>query len=639
MFKDLYDVARHTPLHLIITPAGEQLRIIVTPKPTGDAANNAALSKPFSATGTPEDLDREFPEALRKYAGAVNDLRTSIDLPIDLLDAAKKKAAEKETKAAEKKKKEEEEAQRRSDAAKKAAETRAQKAEEERKAKEAKIAAKAAAKAAKKTGGAAAGTGSLQLPGATEAAPAETNPVLIGLPDKAACIADYQQMKLVHGDKLTRRLFIKKGKTGRRYEKLWKNWDKFIKAATAQLDLPLAQASTGSAASTAQQAGNDAGTEAAARSRRERWFESSSNHRTIPIAVASDAPAAETGPAPKCDGCKHNLYTAPYGQLPRTTHPHSRCKLLAVDVPMITDGKDKWLSSLIPPGCPVHEASRPVKGLSPHIFTDVFDEAGVYLSSITTKPEIGKHLHLGSRDVLLRITAIDARPSGGLDVTVVHDPEFTAQQNEVNERIARDHPADKYNKSEAAPSADAGTPGAEAAAPAPAPEKKFAVYTAAGQLVKESKWPFTSGERIEIAPGAEFVYRVVGADPADEHRLIAEKFLAEPMQITDESGRELGATDAIYVPADKVVELTAGDFRVIDIRVGGGYVVRDYSKPRWRVWNANGEELGYVDAEPAVGDTIDVGDHKGLKVFEVDGYDCSAAKPRIKGPVAAVEGA
>jgi colicin import membrane protein len=265
MFKDLYDVARHTPLHLIITPAGEQLRIIVTPKPTGDAANNAALSKPFSATGTPEDLDREFPEALRKYAGAVNDLRTSIDLPIDLLDAAKKKAAEKETKAAEKKKKEEEEAQRRSDAAKKAAETRAQKAEEERKAKEAKIAAKAAAKAAKKTGGAAAGTGSLQLPGATEAAPAETNPVLIGLPDKAACIADYQQMKLVHGDKLTRRLFIKKGKTGRRYEKLWKNWDKFIKAATAQLDLPLAQASTGSAASSAQQAGNaDAGTEAAA---------------------------------------------------------------------------------------------------------------------------------------------------------------------------------------------------------------------------------------------------------------------------------------------------------------------------------------------------------------------------------------
>jgi PRTRC genetic system protein E len=138
MFKDLYDVARHTPLHLIITPAGEQLRIIVTPKPTGDAANNAALSKPFSATGTPEDLDREFPEALRKYAGAVNELRTSIDLPLDLLDAAKKKAAEKDAKAAEKKKKEEEEAQRRSDAAKKAAETRAQKAEEDRKAKEAK---------------------------------------------------------------------------------------------------------------------------------------------------------------------------------------------------------------------------------------------------------------------------------------------------------------------------------------------------------------------------------------------------------------------------------------------------------------------------------------------------------------------
>jgi hypothetical protein len=57
MFKDLYAVARHTPLHLIITPAGDKLKIIVTPKPTGDAGNNAALAKPFSATGTPEDLD------------------------------------------------------------------------------------------------------------------------------------------------------------------------------------------------------------------------------------------------------------------------------------------------------------------------------------------------------------------------------------------------------------------------------------------------------------------------------------------------------------------------------------------------------------------------------------------------------
>jgi PRTRC genetic system protein E len=65
MFRDLYAVARHTPLHLIITPNGEQLKIIVTPKPSGDAADNPALAKPFSAIGTPEELDREFPEALR----------------------------------------------------------------------------------------------------------------------------------------------------------------------------------------------------------------------------------------------------------------------------------------------------------------------------------------------------------------------------------------------------------------------------------------------------------------------------------------------------------------------------------------------------------------------------------------------
>src|SRR5260221_691681 len=59
------------------------------------------------------------------------------------------------------------------------------------------------------------------------------------LPGKPECIKDYQQMKLRHGDKLTRRLFIKKGETGRRYEKLWKNWEQFLKAASAQAELPL----------------------------------------------------------------------------------------------------------------------------------------------------------------------------------------------------------------------------------------------------------------------------------------------------------------------------------------------------------------------------------------------------------------
>jgi PRTRC genetic system protein E len=151
MFRDLYAVARHTPLHLIIAPNGEQLKIIVTPKPSGDAANNNALAKPFSAIGTPEELDREFPAALARYAGAVNELRTSLELPLDELEAAKKKASAKdEKKAARSSAQEEEEAKRRSEGAKKAAETRAQKAagakaEKERKAKE-----RADAKAAKK---------------------------------------------------------------------------------------------------------------------------------------------------------------------------------------------------------------------------------------------------------------------------------------------------------------------------------------------------------------------------------------------------------------------------------------------------------------------------------------------------------
>ena len=46
-FQNLFAVARHTPLNVIITPNGEQLSVIVMPKPSGDAADNPALSKPI----------------------------------------------------------------------------------------------------------------------------------------------------------------------------------------------------------------------------------------------------------------------------------------------------------------------------------------------------------------------------------------------------------------------------------------------------------------------------------------------------------------------------------------------------------------------------------------------------------------
>jgi hypothetical protein len=58
--------------------------------------------------------------------------------------------------------------------------------------------------------------------------------------------------------------------------------------------------------------------------------------------------------ATTCHGCKHCWYSAPFGQPPLKPEPHSRCVALAIDVPMIVDRHGGWLSSVLPPDCPVH---------------------------------------------------------------------------------------------------------------------------------------------------------------------------------------------------------------------------------------------------------------------------------------------
>lgn len=253
MFRDLFPVARHTPLNLIITPNGERLSVIVIPKPSGDAADNPALGKPLSFVGTPDDLDREFPEALRQYAEKVIDLRTALDLPLSELDAAKAKAAKKDAAKVEREKKAAEEAKTRSEAAKKAAETRAARAEEKRKAKEAADKKRAAARAAKK---AEKSKTRITLPGATAPQSDKSKNVptpRAGKPGKPECIADYKALYAQFGKELTRRGFIKQAKTGRRYEKVWKNWDEFI-AEAGQLDLSLGQSTASEPSAPAPQA-------------------------------------------------------------------------------------------------------------------------------------------------------------------------------------------------------------------------------------------------------------------------------------------------------------------------------------------------------------------------------------------------
>ncbi len=247
MFGDLYAIARHTPLHLIITPRGEQLSIIVMPKPTGEAASQQALTKPLSIVGTPAELEAEFTAAIGKYTHAVNELRSALDLPLDALEEARKKAAKKDAAKADKETKKEAEARARSEAAKKGAATRAEKAAAAKKAREAKAAEKKRAREAalKKRRAAAAARKaakpqrSIQLPGEAKSARPSTpkpapanNPAaarhLASKPGKPECIADYRELQAKVSEPLTRRGFIKRSKTRRRYEKLWKNWEAFI---------------------------------------------------------------------------------------------------------------------------------------------------------------------------------------------------------------------------------------------------------------------------------------------------------------------------------------------------------------------------------------------------------------------------
>lgn len=238
MFKELHAVARHTPLHLVITPQeGGQLKVVVTPLPTGKAKDYEGLSKQFYAIGTPEDLDAEFIPKLNEYASKVNDARAQMSLPE--ISIEKTKAAGKAEKRASAKA---EKAQKKADAKKKKEDAKAAaKAESARKAQEA-----ADRKAAKKTAKSGAGQGRIELPGAAAEAkappvPEEKKGYLASLPGKPEVLADYRALVAKHGkEKVGRKFFIKKAETGRRYEKLWQNWADFMKEA-AQLELPLAQ--------------------------------------------------------------------------------------------------------------------------------------------------------------------------------------------------------------------------------------------------------------------------------------------------------------------------------------------------------------------------------------------------------------
>ncbi|AXL49164.1 hypothetical protein DSC91_000870 [Paraburkholderia caffeinilytica] len=66
LFASLYPLAKRTTLTLLITAEGDQLRVNVTPRANDDTKGEKPLY-PLSILATPDELDRDFAEAVSIY--------------------------------------------------------------------------------------------------------------------------------------------------------------------------------------------------------------------------------------------------------------------------------------------------------------------------------------------------------------------------------------------------------------------------------------------------------------------------------------------------------------------------------------------------------------------------------------------
>ncbi|MGQ7937326.1 PRTRC system protein E [Paraburkholderia sp. D1E] len=66
LFASLFPLAQKTTLTLLITVEGDELRVNVTPRPRNEVQGEKTLY-PLSLLGTPDELDRDFAEAVSIY--------------------------------------------------------------------------------------------------------------------------------------------------------------------------------------------------------------------------------------------------------------------------------------------------------------------------------------------------------------------------------------------------------------------------------------------------------------------------------------------------------------------------------------------------------------------------------------------
>lgn len=97
MFKDIFDLAKQTPLSLLISTSGKELLVIVQPCPTkgNDISESAkkGLMHPLSLQGTPEELDAAFTDLIASYTLERGSLVQQLAIASDAIKASTKKAA------------------------------------------------------------------------------------------------------------------------------------------------------------------------------------------------------------------------------------------------------------------------------------------------------------------------------------------------------------------------------------------------------------------------------------------------------------------------------------------------------------------------------------------------------------------
>lgn len=198
MFKELQPLAEKSPIAMIISAEGDDLRVIVTQKKAG---SGRPLS--LSILARPEELDTDLPGAIATASGELAKPAPVADQVKTQVDAARASAKT---------------PPRQSPAKPKAAKPKPAKRSPAPKPAKAKKTIKVKPAAPKK---------------AVAAAGKKEPKLRASRPGAEACIADYLKLKPQYGDKLTRELFMEKAETGRRFERVFGNWSKFVEAAAA----------------------------------------------------------------------------------------------------------------------------------------------------------------------------------------------------------------------------------------------------------------------------------------------------------------------------------------------------------------------------------------------------------------------